>query len=304
MRDTAPGDERRPRFPIIGVAVNVRSLYNIGALFRAADAARLAHLHLTGGCGHPGTQRERIEKTALGTTTAVPWSYALDPLPVIAGLRAAGVTVCALELTAESEPLARLGPTDCPLALVVGHETLGVPPEVLAACDRIVKLTTYGRKPSLNVALAFGVAVMELAGRWAAREEQTMSDVRREAFFLEGQDPDTWPYSEALRVGDWVYIAGQGPVDPKTQQAVNGTIESETRLVFDHLKELLERAGSSLEEVVKVTVHLADINDFDAYNAIYREYFPTPPRPVRITCQSGLWSGIKIEVECTAHSPR
>jgi len=106
------------------------------------------------------------------------------------------------------------------------------------------------------------------------------------------------------RVDDWVFIAGQGPVDPVTQEAVLGTIESETRLAMDHIKQLLELAGSSLQEVVKVTVHLADINDFDAFNAIYRRYFQTPPRPARITCQSGLWGGIKIEVECTAYSPR
>lgn len=126
----------------------------------------------------------------------------------------------------------------------------------------------------------------------------------REAYFLPGADPETWPYSEALRVDDWVFIAGQGPVDPVTQEAVLGTIESETRLVMEHLQQLLELAGSSLQEVVKVTVHLADIADFDAFNAVYRGYFQTSPRPVRITCASGLWGGIKIEVECTAYSPR
>ncbi len=131
-----------------------------------------------------------------------------------------------------------------------------------------------------------------------------MSRPHREAFFLPGADPESWPYSEALRVDDWVFIAGQGPVDPVTQQAVLGTIESETRLVMDHLRQLLELAGSSLQEVVKVTVHLADIGDFDAFNAVYRESFPTSPRPVRITCQSVLWGGIKIEVEATAYSPR
>ncbi|NUP99497.1 MAG: RidA family protein [Armatimonadetes bacterium] len=131
-----------------------------------------------------------------------------------------------------------------------------------------------------------------------------MSETIREAFFLPGADPDAWPYSEALRVGDWVYIAGQGPVDPLTQEAVLGSIESETRLVLDHLKALLELAGSSLAEVVKVTVHLADMADFDRYNAVYREYFSARPRPVRITTQAGLWGGIKIEVECSAYSPR
>ncbi|MBI2299085.1 MAG: RidA family protein [Armatimonadetes bacterium] len=130
-----------------------------------------------------------------------------------------------------------------------------------------------------------------------------MSRPPREAYFLPGEDPDAWPYSEALRVGDWVFVAGQGPVDPVTQEAVLGTIESETRLVLDHLRDLLALAGCSLDHVVKVTVHLRDIGDFDAFNAVYREYFPNPPRPTRITCQSVLWGGIRIEVECTAYRP-
>ncbi|MCC7493410.1 MAG: RidA family protein [Fimbriimonadaceae bacterium] len=130
------------------------------------------------------------------------------------------------------------------------------------------------------------------------------ADPPRTAYFLPGADPDAWPYSEALRVGEWVFIAGQGPVAPQTQQAVLGSIESETRLVLEHTRALLELAGSSLAEVVKVTVHLADIADFAAYNAVYREYFSSSPRPTRITVQSGLWGGIKIELECTAYSPQ
>ncbi len=131
-----------------------------------------------------------------------------------------------------------------------------------------------------------------------------MTEHAREAYFLPGADPERWPYSEALRVGDWVFVAGQGPVDPVSQEAVLGTIEDETRLVFAHLAQLLALAGASLTEVVKVTVHLADMADFEAYSAVYAEFFPAPPRPTRITVQSGLWGGIKIEAECTAYSPR
>lgn len=130
-----------------------------------------------------------------------------------------------------------------------------------------------------------------------------MSDSRKSAFYLPGQDPDAWPYSEALRVGDWVFIAGQGPVDPVTQEAVLGTIESETRLVLDHIKELLALAGCELSDVVRVTAHLSDIDDFDGFNAVFREYFSVYPRPTRITCQSVLWGGIKVELECQAYRP-
>ncbi|NUP99498.1 MAG: TrmH family RNA methyltransferase [Armatimonadetes bacterium] len=156
------------RFPIYGVAVHVRSLYNVGALFRASDAARLSHLYLTGGCGHPARERARIDKTALGSVDSLPWTYAPDPLPVLAGLQRAGITVAALELSPGSRPLGEVTRSDFPLALVVGHETDGVPPAVMAACDLVLSIPTWGRKPSLNVALAYGLGVLTLAGLWAA----------------------------------------------------------------------------------------------------------------------------------------
>ncbi len=161
-----------PRFPLHGVAVHVRSLYNIGAIFRASDAARVAELHLCGGCGHPGTQGQRIEKTALGTTEVVPWSYTWSPLEAIARLQADGLTVVALETTLDAVPLRTLGRDRFPLALVVGHETDGLPADVLAACDLVASITTYGVKQSLNVALAYGVAILRLAEIWAAGENR------------------------------------------------------------------------------------------------------------------------------------
>lgn len=156
------------RFPILGFALDVRSLYNVGAIFRASDAARVQHLYLTGMSGHPGNQRDRIDKTALGAIDAVPWTYVHDPLPLLHGLKAHGVTIAALEVTPESQPLAVIAPAQYPIALVVGHETDGVPPAVLELADLTVALPTYGRKPSLNVALAYGIAVLELAQSWAA----------------------------------------------------------------------------------------------------------------------------------------
>ena len=156
-----------PRFPLIGVAVHVRSLYNIGAIFRASDAARAQHLHLCGGCGHPGTQGPRIEKTALGTTETVPWTYTWEPLEAIAGLQSDGITVIALETTLDAVPLGSIGREQFPLALVVGHETDGLPEDVLAACDLVASISTYGLKQSLNVALAYGVAMLRMAELWA-----------------------------------------------------------------------------------------------------------------------------------------
>lgn len=162
----------QPRFPLHGVAVDVRSLYNVGALFRAADQARLAQLWLTGASGHPARHPERIAKTALGSTESVPWTYAPTWQPVLAGLRAQGVRLVALELTERSVPLTAIDASWFPLALVVGHETDGVSAEVLAACDDIVAIDTFGRKPSLNVALAFGIAAVQLAQVWAAASDK------------------------------------------------------------------------------------------------------------------------------------
>ncbi len=156
-----------PRFPLYGVAVGLRSLYNVGAVFRASDAARVSHLYLTGAMAHPARHGERIDKTALGAIEAVAWSYVRDPLPVIDGLRARGIKVAALELTETSRPLSAVTRDWFPLALVVGHETDGVPAEILNRCDAVLALETFGRKPSLNVALAYGVAMLELARRWA-----------------------------------------------------------------------------------------------------------------------------------------
>ncbi len=168
-------------FPLIGVAVDVRSLYNVGAIFRASDAARVSHLYLVGGTGHPGLHRDRIDKTALGAGDTVPWTYARDPLPVLAGLRARGITVAALELTPVSQPLDAVGLDDYPLALVVGHETAGLSPALLAHCDLALQIPTYGRKPSLNVALAYGVAMLDLARRWAAGTGEPAGNPRRGA---------------------------------------------------------------------------------------------------------------------------
>lgn len=172
MREVSPAQWTTvERFPLYGVAVDVRSLYNVGALFRASDAARAAHLYLLGGMGHPGRERERIAKTGLGAPESVPWTWAPRAEPVLAGLKRRGIRLAALELTAESRPLGQVDASWFPLALIVGHETDGVPPDVLRRCDDVVSIETWGRKPSLNVALAYGVAMLRLAEVWQGRGE-------------------------------------------------------------------------------------------------------------------------------------
>jgi len=109
------------------------------------------------------------------------------------------------------------------------------------------------------------------------------------------------PYSQAVKAGGFVFVAGQVPLTPGGT-FVQGDIEAQTRQVLENVKAILEAAGSSLTEVVKVTVYLADMKDFAAMNEAYAEYFPKEP-PARATVQSDLrfrGGPLPIEIEAVA----
>jgi len=107
------------------------------------------------------------------------------------------------------------------------------------------------------------------------------------------------PYSHAVVSGGFVFVAGQAPIHPPTLQFEIGNIGSETRLELTNLSTILEAAGSNLANVVKVSIHLADLNDFDGMNTVYAEFFPADP-PARTTTQAILRSDRKIEIDCIA----
>jgi reactive intermediate/imine deaminase len=107
------------------------------------------------------------------------------------------------------------------------------------------------------------------------------------------------PYSQALRVGDFIYVAGQGGKHPATGQMTGDTIEDETRQTLENIKAILEAAGASMADVVKSTVHLTDLGNFARFNAVYTEYFPDP-KPVRTTVGSQLL-GMKVEIDVVAY---
>jgi 2-iminobutanoate/2-iminopropanoate deaminase len=108
------------------------------------------------------------------------------------------------------------------------------------------------------------------------------------------------PYSQAIVQDGFVFVSGQGPVDPKSGQYLPADIRAETRLVFDNIKAILEAGGSSMAKVVKVNVYLRDIGDFAAMNDVYTTYF-TAPYPARTTIQAGaLPRGFGVEIECVA----
>jgi len=109
----------------------------------------------------------------------------------------------------------------------------------------------------------------------------------------------TGAYSAGVLVGNWLYVSGQGPINFRTGKYELGEIEEETRLTMHNVAKICEAAGATLENVVKCTVHLRDINDFDRYNTVYAGYFPNV-KPARTTVQSVLGEGIKIEIDAVA----
>jgi len=112
--------------------------------------------------------------------------------------------------------------------------------------------------------------------------------------------PAKGPYSHAVATGDLIFVSGQGPVDPKTGEIVHGDLEAEATLAFENLKAILEDCGSSLDKVLKVTVFLSDIDNFGAFNEIYKRFF-TQDFPARTCIQAGrLPFDIQVEIEAIA----
>lgn len=150
------------QFKFVAVLDNVRSLHNVGSIFRTADAAGIGKLYLCGMTGVP--PRSEIRKAALGAEETVPSEYFKQTSDALAQLKQAGYFLLALENTSTSIDYRRAA-YQFPLALVVGHEYNGIAPEILAQCDGAISLPMRGMKISLNVAVAFGIAAYEIANR-------------------------------------------------------------------------------------------------------------------------------------------
>ena len=152
--------KRAEKLPVVVVLDNVRSLHNVGSVFRTADAFRLAGLCLCGITACPPSAE--IHKTALGAEDSVEWRYFADTLEAVAWLRAEGYTVLAVEQVEGSSMLdgLRLDPAGR-YALVVGNEVKGVRQDVVDAADGAVEIPQFGTKHSLNVSVSAGVVVWE-----------------------------------------------------------------------------------------------------------------------------------------------
>jgi 2-iminobutanoate/2-iminopropanoate deaminase len=137
-------------------------------------------------------------------------------------------------------------------------------------------------------------------------ETQTETDAkpstaRQTEIQTEGAPAPVGPYSQAIALGDLVFVSGQIPLDPATAAIVPGEIEDETRQVLRNLKAILEEAGSDLASVVKATVYLTDMSLFPRVNAIYAEAFDADPAPARATVEvSALPLGAHVEIDAVA----
>ncbi len=149
----------RLRLPLYAMVDNVRSLYNVGSIFRTSDGALIEKLFLAGFTPHP--PRKEIDKTALGATTTVPWEYHKDPMEVVTWLKKEKIKICVLELTTESRPYFELKKENFPLCVVVGNEITGVSKEIIREADMGIEIPMFGNKQSLNVAVAYGIVVYD-----------------------------------------------------------------------------------------------------------------------------------------------
>lgn len=160
-RDTLTEYRARPKLPLVIVLDNVRSLNNIGSIFRTSDAFLVERILLCGITATPPSPE--IHKTALGAEDSVSWSYFPTTLEAIASLRAEGYTICALEQVKGSVSLPDFQPDPSGrYAIIAGHEVHGVDPAVVDAADVCLEIPQFGTKHSLNVSVSTGIAIWHL----------------------------------------------------------------------------------------------------------------------------------------------
>lgn len=148
------------RHPIFVMCDNIRSIYNIGSIFRTSDAALIEKLYLTGYTPYP--PRPEIEKVALGSTNSVSWEYVKNPLDALKQLKIKGIKIASLEITQNSRSYTGFTKLDFPLCLILGNELTGVSNELIENSDFSIEIPQYGFKHSMNVSVAYGIAVFEM----------------------------------------------------------------------------------------------------------------------------------------------
>lgn len=159
-RITLDETKKIKRHPVYALADNIRSIYNVGSIFRTSDAALIEKLYLTGYTPYP--PRPEIEKVALGSTEAVPWEYIKNPLEAVKKIKEEGIKIVPLEITQNSRDYTEIESSEFPLCLILGNELTGVSNDIIELSDFSIEIPQYGFKHSINVSVAYGIAVMEL----------------------------------------------------------------------------------------------------------------------------------------------
>lgn len=151
-----------PRKPITALIENIRSMHNVGSIFRSSDGARIEMLLLTGFTAVP--PRPEIAKTALGSTDSVPWQYVKNSVKKINELKQKGYTIYIVEQTTESLAYSKVE-YKFPLCLIMGNEVDGISEELIALADYSVEIPMLGIKHSLNVSVAYGIIVYDMLSK-------------------------------------------------------------------------------------------------------------------------------------------
>jgi 23S rRNA (guanosine2251-2'-O)-methyltransferase len=156
--------KRSEKAPLVVVLDNVRSMHNVGSVFRTADAFLISGIWL---CGYtPKPPHRDINKTALGATETVSWQYAATTLEAVLNLKKEGYRVFAVEQVEKSIPLQEFSfDSSAKIAVIFGNEVSGVEAEVVQHCDGCIEIPQFGMKHSLNISVAAGIVLWELTSK-------------------------------------------------------------------------------------------------------------------------------------------
>ena len=167
---------RAPRIPLTVVLDNIRSLHNVGSIFRTADGIGVEKIWLCGITGYP--PNGDISKTALGAEESVPWEFEVNVLKAVTLMKAAGYEIVMLEQIEGAVSFEAYSPKR-PVCLVIGNEVEGVSDEVVLLCDRAIEIDMLGVKNSLNVAVAFGVVGFYLRDKLGALRRRNSLHIQK-----------------------------------------------------------------------------------------------------------------------------
>lgn len=159
-RLTPEAFKSQQKIPLVIVLDNIRSLNNVGSVFRTADCLGIGKIYLCGITGKP--PHRDIHKTSLGAENSIEWDYFESITALLKQLKSQDYQLCALEQTDNSIDIREFQSTDRPLALILGNEIDGVSDEAIALCDTIVEIPQFGTKHSFNVAVSAGIALWEI----------------------------------------------------------------------------------------------------------------------------------------------